>query len=118
MKRIFWILPLILLLGCPKVEQDARDTAAALKGALTQAQTEYTSTCQSDSAQPTCQTINKAISAQNLLITATQAYCGWSASAPPDPAAKCAPVKGTEASLQTATKNAQQAITELKGIIH
>lgn len=119
MKKLCLLLLLIPLIGCPKTEQNARDAAAALRGLLTTAQTQYQTSCQANSTQTVCQSINRGVSAQNALITATESYCGWSTTAPPpDPMTVCVPVKSAEAALKSATANANQAIAEIRGVIH
>lgn len=120
MKRVAAVLAFtFVMLGCSPIEQQARDSAAALQGALTTAQSKYQAQCTSNPTQQACTIINQAIAGQNALITATEAYCGWSASAPPqNPAtASCTPVKSAQAGLQTAINNATLFIQELKGII-
>lgn len=123
-RKLFIVLSVVALslllieAKCSKVQNDARDAAAALKGLITSAQSEYQATCQSNPAQAVCQTINRGVAGQNALITSVQAYCGWSASVPPDnPNAPCVPVKGTESALSAAVVNANELITELKGIL-
>ena len=122
MKRLLMVVPLLLVLtACPKVEQDARDTAAALGGAIKAAQVQHQAECQAAVAEgnQTCQLINRAVDAQNALVTATEAYCGWSTGAPPsDPNAKCVAVSGAQAGLQAAINNANQFVTELRGVIN
>lgn len=122
MKRAFAVvitLTLVLFeLGCSPVEQQARDTAAALGGMLAVAQTQNQTVCTATPTAPVCTTINKAISAQNALVTAVETYCGWSTTTPPgDANAKCVPVKTAEAGLQSAISNAQVFVTELKGVV-
>jgi hypothetical protein len=111
---------LILLCGfsCSPIQNNARDTAAALQGAITAAQAQYQATCTANPTQTPCTAINQAVAAQNLLITATEAYCNWSpAAAPSDPTATCVPVSSAEGALQTAINNATTFIAELKGVI-
>ena len=121
MRKVLVSLILVMTMitvACSPLEQQARDTAAALQGALVTAQTQYTTTCQANSRQTPCTIINQAIEGQNALVTAVEAYCGWSQSAPPViPTATCVPVKSAQAGLQTAINNAQLFITELKGIV-
>lgn len=113
------LIALVVLVGCPKLEENARDTSAALQGAINAAQTQYKATCQPNPNQNECQVINQAVSAQNALITATETYCGWNPSNPPaDPKAKCVPVQGAEAGLNSAIANANRMINEVKGVIH
>ncbi len=106
------------MLACSPVENQARDTAAALSGSIVAAQTRYQSTCAAQPNQEICQVINRGISGENALITAVETYCGWSATlAPPDPAAKCVPVKSAEAALRTAIANAATLTLQIKGAI-
>lgn len=113
--RLLWIIPILLLTACPK-DKNARDAAAALKGALDTAQVEYSASCMADPTPKLCQTIKRAVAVQNLLITTTEAYCGWDRAAPM-PTAQCVPVKSLEGALTSAVANANQAVGELKGII-
>jgi hypothetical protein len=114
------LLPLLVcLVACSPLEQQARNTAAALQGAIVAAQGQYHDTCTSNPKQNSCGIINNAISGENALITAVETYCGWSATNPPaDPNATCVPVKTAQAGLQAAIANATTFITELKGVIH
>lgn len=106
------------MLGCSPVENQARDTAAALSGSIVAAQTRYQKTCAADPSQEICQVINRGISGENALIIAVETYCGWGPSlAPPDPAAKCVPVKSAEAALRTAMANAATLTLQIKGAI-
>lgn len=115
---VLWLLPLLLFVGCSSLEQSARDANASLKAVLDQVQEENLASCQINPAQSNCQLINRAGAAQNALITASEAYCGWSTTAPPtDPNAKCVPVKGAEASLRSAIANAAEFTTELQGVL-
>jgi hypothetical protein len=108
---------LAVIIACTPVEQDARNTAAALGGVLIAAQTQNQS-CVTDSAPPACTLINQGIAAQNALITAAETYCGWSTVSPPaDPNAKCVPVKSAQAALTAAIGNAVTMTTEIKGAI-
>lgn len=115
------VLALTLTLSgfaCSPVEQNARNTAAALQGALGAAQTQYQTTCATNPKQAACLTINRAVDGQNALVTAIEAYCGWSQSAPPaNGALACVPVKSAAAGLTAATNNANLFVTELKGVI-
>lgn len=113
------ILALTLVtVACTPIEQQARNTAAALQGAIGAAQTQYETQCKLDATAAACVTINKAVSGQNALVTAVEAYCGWSQASPPQfGSATCVPVKGAEPALKTAIANANTFITELKGVI-
>lgn len=118
----FKLVPILLLLAvtiaCTPIEQNARDTSAALKGAIESAQAQYLDTCKATPAQTVCVDINKAVAGQNALITSIEAYCGWSQTAPPaDLNAACVPVKTAETALQSAISNANLLVAELKAII-
>lgn len=104
--------------ACQPIEMNARDTAATLGGLLTYGQGKYGDQCKADKTQAVCKSINQGIDAQNLLISATETYCGWSVLPPPDDkTATCVPVKSAETALKTAISNAGQITTELKGAL-
>jgi hypothetical protein len=119
MKRFSALMVLTLILtACSPIEQNARNTAAALQGAISAAQAKYQTQCTADKTQTACITINRAVEGQNALVTAAEAYCGWSQSSPPaNGTVPCVPVKSASAGLQAAINNAQLFITELKGVI-
>lgn len=103
---------------CNTAASNARNTAAALQGMIVAAQAQYQTTCTANPSQTACTSINRAVAAENALITADEAYCGWSTQSPPsNPTAPCVPVSGAAAALATATANAAAFITELKGLI-
>lgn len=118
MKKLIVLLgAVVFLTGCP-AENNARDVAAGLNGVLTTAQAQNLASCQANPTQSTCQLINRGVSGQNALITATETYCGWSTSAPPpDPTVQCVPVKSAEAALTAAIANATELTTEIKGVL-
>ena len=100
------------------VQSSARDAAAAINGVLTSAQAKYTTACESDPGQTPCTLIKKGVTAQNLLITALDTYCGWSATtAPLDPSAACIPVASASQTLVNATSNVETLITEIGGLL-
>lgn len=121
MKYVFLsvvIFSCLVLVACPPLAKDGRDVAAALNGSITAAQEKYQTSCFSNPSQPICKSINRAVEGQNALVTALEAYCGWSVLIPPpDPKAACVPVKGAEAGLKTAIANANLFIVELKGAL-
>ena len=120
MKRsVLFVLSLTFcLLACSPLEQQARNTAAALQGAIGAAQAQYQTECTATPKDSACVTINQAVAGQNALVTAVEAYCGWSETAPPANGSQpCVPVKTASAGLQTAISNANLFITELKGLI-
>jgi hypothetical protein len=112
---IFGLLP---MLGCSPIENQARDTAAALSGSIVAAQTKYQASCAAKPGEQICQIINRGVSGENALITAVETYCGWTPTlAPPDPTAKCVPVKSAQAALGAAIANAATLTLEIKGAI-
>ncbi len=109
---------LLLMAGCSPIENNARDTAAALNGALTAAQFKYQDQCSAEPKLHQCDVISRAVDGQNALVTAVEAYCGWSIINPPlDKSAKCNPVKSAQTGLEAALGNANLFIAELKGLI-
>ena len=128
MKHVLYAaLDLTLCVGCAKQtgtttpspptntpQSIARDTAAALNGAITNAQAKSTAQCVKDNTQSICREINRGVVAQNTLITALETYCSWSATtAPPDPNAPCKPVDSALGALTAATTNAATLVTEI-----
>jgi|ERR1035438_5946650 hypothetical protein len=112
------VIALLPMLGCSPIENQARDTAAALSGSIIAAQTKYQASCTANPAQEICQVINRGVSGENALLTAVETYCGWAVTlAPPDPRAKCVPVKSTEAALQAAIANAAALTIQIKGAL-
>lgn len=103
--------------ACSPVENQARDTAAGLSGAIVASQTQYMDSCTKDKTQPVCVTINKAVSGQNALVTAIETYCGWPVTPVLDNLGKCVPVKSAEGALRSAISNANVLTTEIKGTI-
>lgn len=120
-----WVFSLLVvcilpMLGCSPLENQARDAAAALSGSIVAAQTKYQATCAANPAQEICQVINRGVSGENALITAVETYCGWGPAptlAPPDPAAKCVPVRSAEPALRAAIANAATLTLQIKGAI-
>jgi hypothetical protein len=109
---------LLVMVACSPIEDQARDTAAALSGSIVAAQTMYQSSCAANPSQQVCQLINRGVSGENALITAVEAYCGWEPTlAPPDPTATCVPVKSAGTALRAAIANAATLTLEIKGAI-
>ena len=121
MKRVMIIVIMVAVLpmmACSPLENQARDTAAALSGSIVAAQSKYQATCAANPAQEICQVINRGVSGENALITAVETYCGWTPTlAPPDPSATCVPVKPAQAALQAAIRNAASLTIQIKGAI-
>ncbi|HTR24675.1 MAG TPA: hypothetical protein VMI10_11880 [Terriglobales bacterium] len=109
---------ILVMVGCSPLENEARDTAAALSGSIVAAQSEYQASCMANPGQEICQLINRGVSGENALITAVETYCGWPAAvAPPDPTATCVPVKSAEGALRAAIANAASLTVQIKGAI-
>ena len=112
------LLCLLPTVACSPLEMKARDTAAALSGSIAAAQAKYAASCTATPGQEVCQVINRGVSGENALVTAIETYCGWAlAAAPPDPTAKCVPVKSASASLETAIANATALTLQIKGAL-
>lgn len=108
----------LITVGCQPVEMSARDSAAALGGTISYAQTKLADKCKADPTQLSCQSINRGVAGQNALVTAVETYCGWSTVAPPpDPTTKCVVVKGAEPALKSAIANANRLVTEIRTAI-
>ncbi len=108
----------VVMVGCSPLENQARDAAAALSGSIVAAQTKYQTTCAANPGQEICKIINRGVSGENALITAIETYCGWSPMvAPPEPSAKCVPVKSAGAALQAAVSNAATLTFQIKGAL-
>ena len=108
----------LVMVACQPPDQTARDTNAALSGAIHAAQTQYLATCQANPAQAACQTINRAVDGQNALVSALETYCGWPAGTVIDNASGCIPHKDAGTLLQAAVSRASQLTSEVKGLVH
>ena len=121
MRKLFTIalaLTMLPMLACSPLENQARNTAAALSGSIVAAQAKYQGSCTANPSQQICQAINRGVSGENALITAVETYCGWAVtSAPPDPNAECIAVKSAEAVLQAAIANAAGITLQIKGAL-
>jgi len=121
MKRFMILLTVVIvlpMLGCSPLENQARDTAAALSGSIVAAQSEYQASCTANSSQEICRVINRGVAGENALITAVETYCGWTPTlAPPDPQATCVPVKSAQTALEAAIANAASLTVQIKGAI-
>jgi hypothetical protein len=112
------VLIVLPMLGCSPLENEARDTAAALSGSIVAAQSKYQTSCAANPSQEVCQIIDRGISGENALVTAVETYCGWTPTlAPPDPAATCVTVKSAQAALEAAIANAATLALQIKGAI-
>ncbi len=121
MKKWITILIVICLMtmaGCSPLENQARDAAAALSGSIVAAQAKYQTACAANPGQEICKVINRGVSGENALITAIETYCGWSPMvAPPEPSAKCVPVKSAQGALEAAVSNASTLTVQIKGAL-
>jgi len=116
--RTMLVVCLFPMLACSPLENQARGTAAALSGSIVAAQAKYQAACTANPAQETCGVISRGVSAENALTTAVETYCGWSATlAPPDPNAKCVPVKSAVEALRIAIVNAATLTSQVREAI-
>ena len=101
----------LLIAGCQPAENTARDSIAAAKGVIEQAQTEYLATCTADSTQRPCTLINDAVAGQNLAIDVLNLYCSGS-----DYLAggACQPNKEYQSRLLEAIRNLNGIISAIK----
>jgi hypothetical protein len=112
---VFCLLP---MLGCSPLEDQARNSAAALSGSIVAAQTKYQASCTANPSQEICKVINRGVSGENALITAIETYCGWALTpVPPDQTAKCVPVSSAQGALQAAVANAGTLTLQIKGAL-
>lgn len=112
------VLLCLVMVGCSPLENQARDTAAALSGSIVAAQTKYQAGCAANPGQEICRVINRGVAGENALITAIETYCGWTAMlAPPDPSETCVPVKSAQTALQVAISNAASLTVQIKGAL-
>ena len=112
------VVSLVPTIACSLLENQARNTAAALSGSIVAAQGKYLASCTANPAQEICRLINRGVSGENALITAIETYCGWSSTlVPPDPKATCVPVKTAEAALRAAIANAATLTMQIKGAL-
>jgi uncharacterized protein YceK len=117
-KLLITLAACIMLTGCSPIEQQARNTAAALQGTIIAAQAQYQTSCKANPAQTVCGIIDKGVAGENALITAIETYCSWSPTAPPtNPNATCTPVASAEAGLNAAIANAATLTLQIKGAI-
>lgn len=122
MKKLFSLVLVVAFAiaetGCSPLEVKARDTSAALNGAVTTAIGQYSDTCRANESQVPCQTIIRAAGVLDVLLTADETYCGWAAGqAKIDPNAVCVPNKSATGLLTVATENAVMATAEIVVII-
>ena len=118
MMMMFVVVIVAPMLGCSPLEEQARDTAAALSGSIVAAENKYQASCAANPGQEICQVIDRGISGENALVTAVEDYCGWTAAlAPPDPEATCVPVKSAQGALRAAVANAASLTVQIKGAI-
>ena len=108
-RAVFAVLVCLCLTACQPLENTARDVIAGAQGFIQQAQVNHLAECQ---ANPTkdfpCQTINRAVAAQNLAIDALNVYCGFGKDTPAH--TPCAANKSGAASLNAALDNLNRII--------
>jgi len=114
---LFLIALSLCLSGC--IEKAARDAAAAAQGFIVQAQANHNAECTANPALDfPCQTINRAIAAQNLLIDSLETYCGWPTRPTADQlknfTAPCNGSAGAKATLTIAISNLKDILPDLQ----
>ena len=121
MRKLFTIglaLGVLPMLGCSPLKIRRGMPQRQLSGSIVAAQTKYQASCTAKPSQEICQVINRGVSGENALITAVETYCGWAVTpAPPDPTAKCVPVRSAQGALQTAIANAATLTLQIKGAL-
>jgi hypothetical protein len=120
LRKIFTILTLcaflVLITGCGSLEQNSRDTIAAATGLIQSAQGQYQAECVAAPTSGTCVLINQGVHAQNALVTALEAYCGFQVGVTV-PSATCTPIKGAAAALSAAIGNLNTIMGEITAIV-
>ena len=111
LKIVVLLAATLLLAGCQPAENTARDSIAAAKGVIEQAQAEYLAACTADSAQRVCNLINDAVAGQNLAIDALNLYCSGSGYLA---GGACQPNKEYLPRLQEAVRNLGRITTAIK----
>jgi hypothetical protein len=120
MKKLALLLVLalsVVMTACEPIQEQARDTGAALQGVIVAAQAQNQQ-CVTNPRGNVCVLINQGVSGENALVTAIETYCGWSTTAPPtNPNAACVPVASAKAALQAAIANATALTLQIKGAL-
>lgn len=119
------ILALVLSLGlvaCGPIEETARDSIAAAKGAIQEAQTAYIPICietGTNPSDPACFLINNAIDINDLAIDALLTYCGFEIdnTTTSEPPLTCNPQSDKKALLLTALKNLNRIIADVRKLV-
>lgn len=107
-------LPLLLgLKACPSQPpyETARDSIAAAKGFIEQAQLNHHAECTANPSKKLCKAINTGVEAQNAAIDALDAYCAGPAW---NTGGVCDPQASVEAKLDEAIRNLNKIIANLK----
>jgi hypothetical protein len=115
------LVSLLLLTGCPKFHEKARDALAAHSGFLNQAKENHPE-CVPDWPQDNkiCVALEKAIDAQNLAVTALDLYCSGPAYVE---GGECDPPDGKDvrkelkSRLEEALKQLATLIAEFKEVL-
>ena len=123
MKKVVLLLACCgLLTGCENFVRASVDTLAAAQGFIGQAQKNHSAQCVVDpSADFPCQTINKAVEAQNAAVSALEIYCQLPAA--PDPATlanmgtkECNANPAAKDVLANALSNLEQILASYKSL--
>lgn len=116
------LLFVVVLAGCPKVEQDAYRTVVGAKAFLGSVKNAHPE-CAAENAATLCVDLRKATAAKDVLIDAAEVYCnvatfGNTDTTPCQPLDKNTPAGQKALSvLKQAIANYSQSETDLKGVI-
>jgi len=118
MRRVCYILPLLLILaGCAPLQDTARDAIAASKGVLESAQLQHRDSCIADPHQKTCVIIHDGVAAENSAIDALELYCSNSGAQSFQTGGPCIVDKSAAPKLEAALANLNQIISDVKGLV-
>ncbi|MCL4524008.1 MAG: hypothetical protein M1451_08870 [Acidobacteria bacterium] len=125
-KTVLVVLICLCFAACQPYEKQARDSVAAAKGFIEQAQANHGDECRAvpqcslpgvvDAGKcvKICAAINQAVAAQNLAIDALDLYCagtGWQTGG------ACTPNKELEPRVRAAISNLDRIIKDAKGAV-
>jgi len=104
----------IVMVACQPFEKSARDSVAAAKGFIEQAQANHKQECVANPNTALCSAINQAVAAQNSAIDALDLYCAGSAW---QSGGACQPNKELEPRVRAAISNLDRMIKDAKGAV-
>jgi len=113
-KAVFVVLICFCLAACQPFEKSARDSVAAAKGFIEQAQANHGTACKANPNTALCSAINQAVAAQNSAIDALDLYCAGSSW---QSGGACQPNKELEPRVRAAISNLDRIIKDAKGAV-